>query len=230
MKDTFGSFITEFEAISYLEQYNLPYPSHGLAKNEEEAARIADRLGYPVVLKVVSHDVIHKSEVGGVALGLNQAEEVKQAYENMFIHMQTILSRDQIEGALICRQAEEGTEVIVGGIQDKVFGPTLMFGLGGVFTEILDDVAFRVAPLERIDAEEMISEVKGFPLLTGARGRVNCDIEQLIQLILSVSRMITERTEIKEVDLNPVRLYERGLQVLDVRMMLSESKNRTTFG
>ena len=126
-----------------------------------------------------------------------------------------------IEGVLVCRQAPPGLEVIVGALHDATFGPTVMFGLGGVFTEVLEDVTFRVAPLERRDAEEMIREIKGHSLLAGARGQPRYDVSALADLLLAVSQTVTDRPEIRELDLNPVRVFEQGLMVLDVR--ISES-------
>jgi acyl-CoA synthetase (NDP forming) len=124
-----------------------------------------------------------------------------------------------ITGVLVCKQAAKGVEVIIGALEDPVFGPTLMFGLGGIFTELMRDVAFRIAPIERLDAEEMVKEIKGYPVLTGLRGQPGCDVNRLIDLLMAVSKMVTEKTDIKELDLNPVRLFERGLMVLDVRLV-----------
>jgi acyl-CoA synthetase (NDP forming) len=219
-----GRFVLEPDAIRVLEQYNIPYPEHGLARSPEEAARIAGELGYPVVLKVVSPDVVHKSDAGGVVVGLGDGKEVRTAYERISDGVQAAVPRARIEGVLVCKQAPDGLEVIVGGLDDATFGPTVMFGLGGIFTEVLKDVSFRVAPLERRDAEEMIEEIRGYRLLTGARGQANYDLDATIDLLLSVSRLLIDHQEIKELDLNPVRLYHRGLLVLDARIM--ERKGR----
>jgi acyl-CoA synthetase (NDP forming) len=133
--------------------------------------------------------------------------------------VQAAVPKVGIAGELVCKQAAEGLEVIVGALDDATFGPTLMFGLGGIFAEALKDVSFRIAPLERRDAEEMVEEIQGYPLLTGARGQASYDVYAVVELLLSVSRLMTDHREITELDLNPVRVYREGLLVLDARMM-----------
>ena len=212
-------FVLEPDAIELLEKYSIPYPEHGLARSGAEAVEIADSLGYPVVLKVVSAQAPHKSEVGGVVLGLNNAREVKEGYDALTSRVVRALPGCSIDGVLVCRQAEPGLEAIIGGLEDPVFGPTIMFGLGGIFTEVLKDVAFRQAPLDRKQAESMIREIKGFKLLEGIRGQAPRDINKLADLLAAVSRIMLEQTGIKELDLNPVVLYEDGLMALDARIM-----------
>jgi acyl-CoA synthetase (NDP forming) len=219
MSDLTGNFVLEPDAVKCLKRYDIPYPDHGLAHSPDEAVQIADRLGYPVVLKIVSGSIIHKSDAGGVAIGLKNAREVAKSYRAIVSRVQTSTVNPLIEGMLVCQQAPEGPEAIVGALDDPVFGATIMFGLGGVFAEILKDVVFRIAPLERLDAEEMITEIKGYPILAGARGRPARDIDKLVHLLLAVSRLVTEKPNIREFDLNPVRLFERGLMVLDVRLI-----------
>ena len=219
MSEMKGKLVLEPKAIEYLEQYKIPYPNHGLAQSAENAVEIANRIGYPVVLKIVSPAVIHKSDAGGVAVDLENADEVKYSFQDIVDRIKQATDGATIEGVLVCQQASDGLEAIVGALEDPVFGATIMFGLGGVFAEVLKDVAFRIAPLERIDAQEMVSEIKGYPVLIGARGQPACDVDQLIDLLMAVSRLVTENPNIKELDLNPVRLYERGLMVLDVRVI-----------
>jgi len=214
--------ILEPEAVQLLSRYGIPYPDHGLAHGVDEAVRIADRLGYPVVLKVVSPDVVHKSAAGGVVTGVEHPIGVRDAYKAIAKSVDEIVPGARFEGALVCEQAPQGLEVIVGGLDDPAFGSTVMFGLGGVEVETYKDVTFRIAPLERRDAEEMLEEIEAYPLLTGARSQPRCDLQALVELLLSVSRLLMEHPEIKELDLNPVRLYERGLLVLDARMMVEE--------
>jgi acyl-CoA synthetase (NDP forming) len=213
-------YVLEPETVQLLEEYGIPYPPHGLAHDALEAERIAEKLGYGVVLKVVSPDVVHKSDAGGVLLGLEDGATVRDGFEALVKCVRSSVPGARIEGALVCKEAPEGLEVIVGALEDATFGPTVMVGMGGVFTEVLRDVSFRVAPLEPRDAEEMIGEIRGYPLLTGARGQAPLDVASLAELLLSVSRLVTEHREIKELDLNPVRLYKDSLLVLDVRMML----------
>jgi len=219
MSETGSRFVLEPEAVRLLCEYHIPYPEHGVARSADEAVRLAESLGYPVVLKVVSADVVHKSDAGGVVVGIQEAKEVRSAYERILDGVRTAVPKARVEGALVCKQAPGGLEVIVGAVDDATFGPTVMFGLGGIFTEVLKDVSFRVAPLERRDAEEMIEEIQGYPLLSGARGQLGCDVNAVAQLLLSVSRLVTDHEEIKELDLNPVRVYEKGLLVLDARVL-----------
>jgi acyl-CoA synthetase (NDP forming) len=218
-----GDYVPEPEAVARLESYGVPYPPHGLAHNPKEAARIAEEIGFPVVLKVVSPDAPHKTDVGGVELGINFPAEVESAFGNLTGRVVSLMPGARIEGVLVCSQEPEGVEVIVGSIKDPVFGPTVMFGLGGVFAEVLKDVSFRVAPLTRRDAEEMIREIRGYRILTGIRGGTHIDFDALADLLSAVSRLICDRPEIMELDLNPVRLYEKGLSVLDVRLLEAES-------
>ena len=218
-------FVLEPEAVKYLQKVGIPYPEHGLASSASEAAKIADSMGYPVVLKVVSPDVLHKSDVEGVTVGLVSPEEVSQGYKNLVDRVEENAPGAKITGVLVCRQADEGLEVIIGALIDAVFGPTVMFGLGGIYAEVYKDVTFRIAPLERSDAEEMVREIKGYPLLTGMRGRSGYDVERLIELLLSVSSLIMDRPEIQELDLNPVRLFERGALALDVRIFEKRAKS-----
>ena len=214
-----AGFLLEPEAIQLLQAYSIPYPDHGVAHDAEEAVEIADRLGYPVVLKVVSYNVVHKSDMGGVALGLEDAPSVRDAYDRILRSVADKMTGAKIQGMLVCEQAPSGLEVIVGGLRDALFGPTVMFGLGGVFVEVLKDVSCRVAPLEHRDAQEMIREVQGYPLLAGVRGQKACDVSALVDLLSKVSRLMVERPDIDELDMNPVRVYEHGLLALDVRVM-----------
>jgi acyl-CoA synthetase (NDP forming) len=216
-------FVLEPDAVSHLKMYNIPYPEHEVAQSAEEAGAIAERLGCPVVLKVVSPDIPHKSDAGGVISGLKNPDQVKSGYNLILKRVKSVAPNAEIKGVMVCTQAPEGVEAILGAIDDSVFGPTIMFGLGGIFAEVLKDVTFRIAPLERIDAEEMIKEIKGYPILMGVRGQSALDINQLIELIMSVSRMVIEQPAIKELDLNPVRLYEHGLMALDVRMVRTDT-------
>lgn len=213
-------YVLEPQAVQLIEQYGIPYPARGLARDAEEALEIAEKLGYPVVLKVVSPDVAHKSDAAGVVLGLEDAASVSEGFEAIGDRVSSSVPGARIEGVLVCQEAPAGLEVIVGALEDETFGPTVMFGLGGIFAEVLRDVSFRVAPLHRRDAEEMIREIQGYPLLSGARGQARLDVEALVELLLSVSRLVMEHREIQELDLNPVRVYEHGLLALDARAVL----------
>jgi acyl-CoA synthetase (NDP forming) len=212
----------EPQAITLLNEYGIPYPDHGYVQSAEEAVETAKHLGYPVVLKVVSPDVIHKSDVGGVAAEIEDDRSLTQVYMAMQASVRERVPGADVHGMLVCRQAPPGLEVIVGALKDAQFGPALMFGLGGVFAEVLKDTTFRIIPVQRLDAEEMVREIRGYPLLTGARGLSSRDIAALVDLLLAVSRMVSEHPEIEELDLNPVRLYEQGLMALDARILLAK--------
>lgn len=213
--------LLEPEAIELLRAYGIPYPDHGLARDANKAVEIADRLGYPVVLKVVSRDLVHKSETGGVRTGLEDGQAVRDAAVQMLKDVARSVPGAEIQGLLVCQQAPVGLEVVVGSLDDDLFGPAVMFGLGGIFAEVLQDVSFRVAPLDRRDAKAMIREIRGYPLLSGARGQGEYDVRALVDLLLKVSRMAIDHPEIKEMDLNPVRLFETGLLALDARILMA---------
>ena len=214
-----NTLVPEPDAAQILKSYNIPYPKHGLAKDPAEAVGIAEMIGYPVVLKIVSPDVIHKSDAGGVLVGMQGPDNVRHGFGMLVNKVQETMPEAQINGVLVCRQCKEGLETIIGAIRDPVFGPTVMVGLGGIFTEVIKDITFRIAPLKKIDAQEMIEEMKGSQLLKAMRGQPARDITAFIEALLSVSRLIIENDDIVELDLNPVRLYENGLEALDVRLI-----------
>lgn len=213
-------FILETEAVDYLQRFQISYPEHALVKTPDEAAEAAARLGFPVVVKIVSPEVVHKSEAGGVVVGLADEAAVRKASATIIDNVKNKVPGANIRGLLVCRQAGPGVEVIVGGLRDAVFGPTVMVGLGGIFTEILKDVAFRVYPLDEAEALKMLAELKGFPLLTGARGRAAVDIKALARLITQVAKLMHDCPEVTELDLNPVLVYPDHIQPVDARISL----------
>lgn len=210
-------WLLEPEAKWLCKEYGLPVGEWAVVKGPEEAAKEAERLGYPLAAKIVSPDVIHKSDVGGVALNVD-ADSVREVFRRMRGVAES--NGYRFEGVLLERMAPTGLETIIGAKRDPQFGPVLMFGLGGIFVEVFKDVAFRVAPIERADAEEMISELKAYPVLRGIRGRKPSDMEGIIDALLRVSRMVKDLEEIKEIDLNPVIVYERGCRIVDARVIL----------
>jgi acetate---CoA ligase (ADP-forming) len=212
-------FVLETTAVSYLNQYNIPYPEHKLAQSSKEAMKIAEGLGYPVVLKIVSAHLPHKSDVGGVAIDIKNSIELQREFDHIIERVHNAMPSASIEGVLVCKQVPSGLEVIVGGLQDSVFGPTVMFGLGGIMTEVLHDVTFRIAPLTSDDAYEMIQEISGYAILEGFRGKPKYDIDALSDLLVNTSQLLIDHPRIKELDLNPVCVFQNGLLVLDVRIM-----------
>jgi acetyl-CoA synthetase (ADP-forming) len=214
------NFLLEPEAKTVCMEYGIPVTKFEVAKSEAEAVKFAEAIGFPVVLKVVSPDIIHKSDVGGVIVGLKNAREVRDAYKRILGNVKKHRADAKIVGILVQEMAPASTEVIVGAIKDPQFGPALMFGLGGIFVEVLKDVTFRVAPINEDEAREMITEVRAYPLLKGYRNLPPADIEAIIKILLNTSRLVVEHEEIKEVDLNPIMVYEKGAKTVDARIIL----------
>ena len=212
--------LLETEAKTICIEYGIPVTRFELAKTEDEAVRLAQDSGFPTVLKIVSPDIIHKSDIGGVVIGLKNAEDVRKAYNSIMQNVKRNAPKARIVGILVQEMAPSSTEVIVGAIKDPQFGPAIMFGLGGVFVEVLKDVTFRVAPITKDDAYEMINGVKAYPLLKGYRNNAPADIEAITEILLDTSRLVTDHTEIKELDLNPIIVYEKGAKTVDARIIL----------
>jgi len=214
------NFLLETEAKTVCVEYGIPITRFKLAKNEADAVKFANEIGYPVVLKIVSPDVFHKSDVGGVIVNLKTAKDVSEAYEKILKNVKKHKPNAKIVGILVQEMAPASTEVIVGAIKDPQFGPALMFGLGGIFVEVLKDVTFRVAPITREEACEMITEVKAYPLLKGYRNTPPADTEAIADILLSTSKLVMEHEEIKELDLNPIMVYKKGAKTVDARIIL----------
>jgi len=212
--------LLETEAKIVCKEYGIPVTRFELAESEEQAAKFADTIGYPVVEKIVSPDIIHKSDVGGVMVNLQNAKEARDAYKQILNNVKKHDAKARIVGILVQEMAPASTEVIVGSIKDPQFGPAVMFGLGGVFVEVLKDVTFRIAPITEEDAYEMIEGVKAYPLLKGYRGSPPADMKAIVGILLATSRLVTEHDEIKELDLNPIMVYEKGAKTVDARIIL----------
>ncbi|MDR0492586.1 MAG: acetate--CoA ligase family protein [Nitrososphaerota archaeon] len=212
--------LLEPEAKTICAEYGISVNKFSLATSEKEAVEQAEKIGYPIVLKIVSQDIIHKSDAGGVKVNLKTAAEVEVAYKTILENAKKYKADAKIDGIIVQEMAPQGTEVIVGAVKDPQFGPTVMFGLGGIFVELLKDVNFRVAPLTIVDAKEMITQLKAFPLLNGYRGSEPRDIDALAQILCEVSKLILDNPEIKELDLNPVMAYPKGAKTVDARIIL----------
>ncbi len=216
------TLLTEVEAKDLLKQAGINVVDTRLASSREEAISISQELGFPVVLKIASSDVVHKSDAGGVELGLETAEQVGKAYDNIIAAIGKAFPDAKVQGISVQKMARPGVEVIVGMSKDAQFGPVLMFGLGGILVEILKDVSFRIVPLVKRDAAEMIRDIKGYPLLEGYRGSEAVDVGNLENLILKVSDFIEKTPDIKELDLNPVFAYGDGAVAVDARAVLED--------
>jgi acetyl-CoA synthetase (ADP-forming) len=212
--------LLETEAKEICIDYGIPVTKFELATNQEQAVKLADQIGYPVVLKIVSPDIIHKSDSGGVKINLKESKDVRDAYEQIIKNVNKCNPSAKIVGVIVQEMAPPSTEVIVGAIKDPQFGPAIMFGLGGVFVEVLNDVAFRITPVTKEEACEMICEVKAYPLLKGYRTTPPADTGAIASIIQNVSRLVTDHPEIKELDLNPILIYEHGAKTVDARIIL----------
>lgn len=213
-------YLLEPEAKTVCHEYGIPITKFKVAKNETEAVKFAKEIGFPIVLKIVSPDVIHKFDVGGVVLNLNSEAEVRDAYNKILENVKQHKPDAKVLGIMVQEMAPQSTEVIVGATKDPQFGPALMFGLGGIFVEVLKDVAFRIAPISESDAKEMITEVKAYPILKGYRGQPPVDIDAIVKILLNTSKLVMEHSEIKELDLNPILVYEKGAKTVDARIIL----------
>lgn len=214
------SVLTEVEAKQLLKQAGISVVETVLATSKSKAIEISRELGFPVVLKIASPDVVHKSDVGGVKLDLKTATQVGKAYSDIMKAVRTQYPEAKIQGVSVQRMARSGVEVIIGMSKDDQFGPVIMFGLGGILVEILKDVSFRIVPLARRDAREMIREIKGYPVLEGYRGQEPVDVSYLEEMILKVSSFIEQHPEIEELDLNPVFVYSDGAVAVDARVII----------
>lgn len=214
------SLLTEVEAKELLRKAGMPVIDTRLARTGREAVSLAREMGFPVAMKIISPDIVHKTDAGGVKLGLANAAQVEKAYHDIMSSVRQKAPQAQIEGVSVQKMARPGIELIIGMNKDEQFGPVIMFGLGGIFVEILKDVSFRLVPLTPGDAAEMVAEIKGFRLLQGFRGQEPVNISLLEDLIVKISEFIDKNPQIKELDLNPVFGYRDSLAIVDARIIL----------
>jgi len=217
------TLLTEVEAKELIKQAGVSVNDTKLAVSREEAISISEQLGFPVVLKIASPDVVHKSDAGGVKLGLSTSEQVGKAYDDILAAIKKEYPKAVIQGISVQKMATPGVEVIIGMSKDAQFGPVLMFGLGGIMVEIMKDVSFRIVPLTKRDAAEMIREIKGYPMLEGYRGQEPVDIASLEDLLMKLSNFAEQNPEVKELDLDPIFAYSKGALAVDARVILEES-------
>lgn len=213
-------FLGDREVKKILSYYNIPIVREGVATTVDEAIKLSNSIGYPVVLKIISPDISHKTEAQAVKLNLRSPIEVEKACSDLLGKAQIYKPNAKVEGYLIQEMVEDGIEAIVGLHADPTFGPVIMFGLGGVWVELLKDISFRIIPIDRLDAIDMVEEIRGSRLFKGFRGNPPMDMEALYKILLSVSRLGLELEEIREMDLNPVFLREKGALVADSRILI----------
>jgi acyl-CoA synthetase (NDP forming) len=219
-KDEKRNFLYEHEAKNLFSLYDMPVTKIHVAKTKDEAVEAANKIGYPIVLKIVSPQILHKSDAGGVIVGVENEIGIRNGFDQIITNAKAYNAEAEITGILVQEMAPKGTEIIVGSTTDPTFGPTLMFGLGGIFVEILKDVSFRVAPIELIDATEMIEEIKAVKILDGARGMPPCHKPTLASILYKTSNMLMECPEIKELDMNPILAYPDSARIVDARIIM----------
>jgi acetyltransferase len=220
--------IGDADARSVMEAYSIPVPASKLCKTAEEAAAFAEEIGYPVVMKIASPDILHKTDIGGVRLNIQSGGDVRDSFDLLTFRARRYMPDAEIWGCQVQQQVRGGVEVIIGMNRDPQFGPLVMFGLGGVYVETLHDVAFRIPPFSLEEAKKMMQETRSFNLLRGVRGQAQSDIEALADTLLRVSQLVTQFQEIVEMDINPLIVFEKGKGVMsvDARLVLaSQSQN-----
>jgi acetate---CoA ligase (ADP-forming) len=218
--------LIELKALQALEMYGFPTIPFKLAPTADEAVAAAAEMGYPVVMKIAGPKILHKTDVGGVKLDLRDEEAVRNGYASMIQTVRERMGEDtEIWGVLIQKMLDRGKEVILGVTRDQRFGPVLMFGLGGIYTEALRDVSFRLAPIRENVAEEMIHDIRTIQLLLGVRGEPPSDLSAVAECLLRLSQLVTDHPNISELDINPMLVYPRGKGtiIVDARIILSEA-------
>lgn len=221
VKDENRANLLEMESREILQEYGIQLVEAVFANNSQEAIKAAKKIGFPLAMKVVNPDIIHKSDAGGIQLGLRNEEDIKRGFEEILKKSMTVTRKERILGTLLSPMVPKGQECIIGMIRDRQFGPVIMFGLGGIFVEVLKDVSFRVAPMAKEDIDEMIKEIKGYKILTGIRGEKPKDIEAIKDILYKLSEIATDNPEIEEIDLNPVIVHEKGASIVDSRVIIN---------
>ena len=209
------------EAREVLEAYGIPLPKTGLAATADEAVALAESIGYPVVMKIASPDILHKSDIGGIKLNITSASEVRDAFDLLVYRGKRFMPDATIWGCQIQQMVKGGREIIIGVNRDPQFGPLIMFGLGGIYVEAMKDVTFRVAPIDRRNAKEMLGEIRAYKLLRGVRGEKPADQDAIVDTLLRISQLVTDFPEIVELDINPLLVFEQGRGVMGIDMRLA---------
>ncbi len=212
--------LLEHEAKELLRLHNAPTGTDMLAKSAEDAVKIAKDFGEKVVLKVVSPNILHKTEAGGVKLELKTEDEIRKAFTQIIKNSKKYNPKADIRGCLVSPMAEKGTEIIIGTKIDEQFGPVIMFGIGGILVEVVKDVSFRVLPISKNAAKKMIDEIKSAPILNGIRSQPPVDKKAIAALLMTVSEIIEAYPQILEMDLNPVIVYEHSISIVDARVII----------
>ena len=215
--------LLEEEGYDVLNAYGFPRPKSYLCTSEEECVKRAEEIGYPVVMKIASQDIIHKSDAGGVKVGVKNKQQVSSSFNEIIVNAKNYKKEANIKGVLVQQMVESARETILGAKHDKLFGPLIMFGLGGIYVEALKDVVFRLAPIDEQEAMKMVESIKTYKILKGIRGQPPSDIKALIECLLRLSQLVTDFPEITEFDMNPLLVLEegKGACAVDVRIGLA---------
>jgi acetyltransferase len=214
-----SQFVIEPDAIQYLKAYGINYEKNWFIKEKGDLEKLKTQFEFPIVMKIVSPDIVHKSDVGGVIVNINNINEANKAYDKIMNNVSQNKSSVIICGVLVCKQADPGIEVIVGCTKDDVFGKVIMFGFGGLYVEILKDVVYHTCPLSEEEAFSMLKHTNTYNILSGARGQAIYDLRSLVRLISKISELYFSNDDISEIELNPIRIYEDKIVVLDVRII-----------
>ena len=220
-RDEKRTSLLETESRELLRAYGVSLPPAEFVRSPAEAAAASIGLGFPLAMKVVSPDIVHKSDAGGVKLNLKDEEAVVRAFGEIVERASSVTTQARVLGSMLSPMAPGGQECILGMIRDNQFGPVIMFGLGGIFVEVLKDVSFRVAPMTEQDLDDMIQEIKGYRLLTGIRGEKSKDIGAIKEILAKLNEIAVDNPEIREIDLNPVIVHEQGASIVDSRVILT---------
>jgi acetyltransferase len=215
------TILTLEESRAVMELSGIPFNKSEMVKSEKEAVKVAEKIGFPLVMKVVSPQVIHKTEAGGVKVGINSVDEVKRGWKDIIKSVKKKVPDAKIKGILL-EEMVKGTELIIGTTIDPQFGHMIMFGIGGIFVEVYKDVSFRLIPITAGDARDMLNDIKGKPILEGVRGLPVADPEKLINVLMSASELVHKYPLIAEMDINPLIITERGPVAVDARIVLKD--------
>lgn len=223
------SILSLEESRKILKLSGIPLNKSGLAKSEEEAASLAREIGYPLVMKIVSPQIVHKTEVGGVKVNIDSEENVRKTYQEILTNAKEKMPDAEITGIMM-EEMVNGIELIIGTSVDPQFGHMIMFGVGGIFVEVYKDVSFRLVPITKGDANDMLNEIKGRPLLEGTRGLPRADSGQLVDILIKVSDLVSKYPDIREMDINPLVVTNRGAIAVDARIVLKTPEKPKTEG
>lgn len=216
-------FLPEPEAHEVLKAYGFPILRSQLVKNVEEAITSAETIGYPVVLKIVSPQILHKVDVGGVQVNIKTKAELRRAYKELLSNVKSNMPDAEIWGVFVQEMAKKGKETIIGMNRDPHFGPILLFGLGGIYVELFKDVSFRIAPIRELGARRMIRQIRGYRMFEGFRGEPSSDTKAIEECLQRLSQLVIDFEEIDELDINPLIVYQEGdgAVVVDARILLT---------